>query len=116
MISINQFDIWIADLNPGKGNIPGKIRPVIIVQTNFLNKVSHPTTIVCPLTSDIAKDSKILRLNILSNSQNGLEKNSAILVDQIRTIDNTKLLQRIGRVDESYHLHLKKSISTILDL
>ena len=115
-MNIKQFDLWIADLHPGKGNIPGKIRPVVIVQTNLLNKVNHPTTIICPLTSDMAKESKILRINIHANTLNGLEKDSAILADQIRTIDNAKLLNYIGSLEEKYHSQLKKSILTILDL
>jgi len=115
-MSIKQFDLWIADLNPGKGNIPGKIRPVVIVQTNLLNKVNHPTTVICPVTSDLSKDSKILRLNILADQVNGLEKDSSVLIDQIRTIDNIKLIRNIGSLERQYHQTLKNSIINILDL
>jgi mRNA interferase MazF len=45
-MKVNQFDLWIADLNPRNGTEPGKIRPVLVVQSNLLNKV-HPSTLVC---------------------------------------------------------------------
>ena len=115
-MSIKQFDLWVADLLPGKGNIPGKVRPVVILQTNLLNNAGHPTTIICPLTSDMTKESKILRININANVYNGLEKDSAILAEQIRTIENSKLLNCIGNLDDKYRAQLKKSILTILDL
>ncbi|MEN6456339.1 MAG: type II toxin-antitoxin system PemK/MazF family toxin [Prolixibacteraceae bacterium] len=44
---IKQYEIWIADLNPQRGKEPGKKRPVVILQTNILNKIPHPSTIVC---------------------------------------------------------------------
>jgi mRNA interferase MazF len=115
-MSIKQFDLWIADLNPAKGNIPGKIRPVVIVQTDLLNKVIHPTTIICPLTSDLSKNSKILRLQVAANEINGLEKDSSVLIDQIRTVNNIKLIKHLGKLEEKYHQQLKNSIVNILDL
>jgi mRNA interferase MazF len=115
-MGIKQFDLWIADLNPVKGNIPGKIRPVVVVQTDLLNKVDHPTTIICPLTSDLSKNSKLLRLYITATEINGLEKDSSVLIDQIRTINNTKLIKHLGKLEEEYHNILKNSIVNILDL
>jgi mRNA interferase MazF len=116
MTDIKQFDLWIADLSPGKGNIPGKVRPVLILQTDLLNKVSHPTTVVCPLRSDLSKDSKILRLNIVATKTNGLEKDSSVVIDQMRAIENTKLVHYIGSLEKQYHQTLKSSIINILDL
>jgi mRNA interferase MazF len=46
-----QFVIWIADLNPQIGTEPGKTRPVIATQSNFLDKIPHPSTTVCPITT-----------------------------------------------------------------
>ncbi len=115
-MNIKQFDLWVANLHPGKGNIPGKVRPVVILQTNLLNNAGHPTTVICPLTSDMTKESKILRITISANALNGLEKDSAILADQIRTIENLKLLNCIGNLEEKYRSQLKKSILSILDL
>lgn len=115
-MNIKQFDIWIADLNPGKGTVPGKIRPVVVIQSNGLNRAGHPSTIICPLTSDMTIESKILRLNVICNSKNGLEKDSAILVDQIRAVDNLKLLQHLGSLEEGYHQLLKNALIKVLAL
>ena len=46
---MKQFELWLANLNPGKGTMMGKVRPVVIVQTDLLNG-DHSSTIVCPLT------------------------------------------------------------------
>lgn len=46
---IKQFEIWMADLIPQIGTEPGKTRPVLVIQTNLLNKIPHPSTIVCPI-------------------------------------------------------------------
>jgi len=57
---IKQYEIWIADLNPQIGTETGKTRPVLTIQTNLLNKIPHPSTIVCPITTNVKKDSEIL--------------------------------------------------------
>lgn len=116
MTNIKQFDLWIANLNPGKGTVPGKIRPVVIIQSDGLNKVKHPSTIICPITSDMSIESKILRLNISCTPKNGLEKDSAILVDQIRAVDNLKFVQHLGSLEEKYHEDLKSALIKVLAL
>lgn len=115
-MNIKQFDIWIANLNPAGGTVPGKIRPVVIIQTNHLNTVNHPSTIVLPITSDIYKEAKLLRINLTPDFENGLEKESAILIDQIRTIDNKKLIQKIGSISPLLHKKIRESIAVVLNL
>ena len=87
-MEINQFEIWLADLNPRMGTESGKIRPVIVVQTNLLNKLSHPSTIVCPITSHVSPKANILRVHLKKEAA-GLEKDSDIMLDQVRAIDNS---------------------------
>ena len=53
----------IADLNPTIGTEPGKIRPVIIIQTDLLNKY-HPSSIICPITTNVRKEIEILRIHL----------------------------------------------------
>lgn len=62
-MNTKQFEIWIADLNPRMGTETGKVRPVIIVQTDLLNSV-HPSTIICPITTNVNPDSDILRVHL----------------------------------------------------
>ncbi|MEA1886488.1 MAG: type II toxin-antitoxin system PemK/MazF family toxin [Bacteroidota bacterium] len=61
---IKQYDIWIADLSPRIGTEPGKMRPVLIIQTDLLNNISHPSTIICPITTRVRKNADILRVHI----------------------------------------------------
>ncbi len=114
-MSIKQFEIWIVDLNPQIGTEPGKTRPVLIVQTNLLNKVAHPSTIVCPITTNVKNDSEILRVH-LKKGQTKLQHDSDILIDQIRAIDNKRLVKKIGELPKSSIDIVKENISIILDL
>tara|TARA_R110002050_G_scaffold299792_1_gene466425 strand:- start:15 stop:185 length:171 start_codon:yes stop_codon:yes gene_type:complete len=52
-MKIEQFDIWLANLKPQKGTEPGKTRPVVIIQANPLNSTGHPSTIICPILSNV---------------------------------------------------------------
>ncbi|MDZ4071155.1 MAG: type II toxin-antitoxin system PemK/MazF family toxin [Sediminibacterium sp.] len=111
-MKIKQYDIWLANLNPGKGTEPGKTRPVVIVQTDLLND-THLSTIVCPITTNIQPDMNILRVH-LKKSQ--LDQQSDILIDQIRAIDNKRLIQRIGKLNQDQIQLLKKNLLIVLDL
>lgn len=81
--------IWLANLNPGRGTEPGKTRPVLIVQNQALLDAGHPSTLVIPLTTNLIDDAEPLRIRI--KAQGRLEKDSDLLIDQIRAIDNKRL-------------------------
>ena len=93
---IEKFHIYSADLNPRIETEPGKIRPVLVIQTDLLNN-THPSTIVCPLTTKVSKHSDILRVYIPAG-ESGLTQSSNILVDQIRAIDNQRFKKHIGKL------------------
>lgn len=112
---IKQFEIWVADLNPQIGTEPGKTRPVLVVQTNLLNKVAHPSTIVCPVTTHIKKDSDILRVHLKKGTAN-LHQACDIMIDQIRAIDNRRLTKRIGIIPDEIIGSVKENIQIVLDL
>jgi mRNA interferase MazF len=81
-MQINQYEIWIADLNPQIGTEAGKTRPVLVVQTNLLNKIPHPSTVVCPITTNVQKDSHILRVrNLPVELIENIKENIAIIID-----------------------------------
>jgi mRNA interferase MazF len=109
-MKINQYDIWLANLNPSKGVEPGKTRPVVVIQTNLLNEI-HPSTIVCPITSKVNKEAVILRVSL-----HQLDKESDVLVDQIRAIDNNRLLKKLGRLNKEQIQKLTRNIKIVLDL
>jgi mRNA interferase MazF len=108
---IKQYDIWLANLNPASGSIPGKVRPVVIIQSDLLNNQLE-STIVCPITSNVIQEAKILRVHIPKGQ---LDTESDILVDQIRTIDNGKLIQKISRLNYDQIKRIKKSLEIVLD-
>lgn len=94
MINNNRFtqgDIWLANLNPSKKTEPGKIRPVLIIQSQFLLDVGHSTTIIIPLTTNLIEDAEPLRIRI--HAEERLQHNSDLLIDQVRAIDNSRLIE-----------------------
>jgi mRNA interferase MazF len=113
-MKIKQFEIWIADLEPKRGTETGKVRPVLVVQTDLLNQI-HPSTLVCPITTNVQKESDILRVNI-KQGITGLKESSDIMIDQIRAIDNRRLLKKVGVLPSSLSARVKENIRIIFDL
>ncbi|MFY9150835.1 MAG: type II toxin-antitoxin system PemK/MazF family toxin [Prolixibacteraceae bacterium] len=110
-----QFEIWIADLNPQLGTEPGKTRPVLVVQTNLLNKIPHPSTIICPITTNVKKESEILRVHIRKGVAN-MHENCDIMIDQLRAIDNNRLMKKIGDLPVHLADMVRENIKLILEL
>jgi mRNA interferase MazF len=88
---IKKGEVWLANLNPTKGTEAGKIRPVLILQDQTLLDVLHPSTLIVPLTTNLIDDAQPLRIRI--EAQEGLEKDSDLLLDQLRAIDNKCLIK-----------------------
>ena len=84
-------EIWLADLNPRRGTEPGKTRPVLIVQAQALLDAEHPSTLVVPLTTQLVDDAEPLRIRVRASGS--LKKDSDALIDQMRAIDNKRLVQ-----------------------
>lgn len=102
-------------MNPRKGTETGKKRPVLTIQSNLLNKVSHPSTIICPITSNVKKEAEILRVHLTAGMAN-LEKDCDIMIDQIRAIDNRRLIEKIGTLPQNLVPLVKENLQIILDL
>lgn len=111
-MKIKQYDIYLANLSPSKGTEPGKTRPVVVIQTNLLND-EHPSTIICPVTTNVNLEIDILRVHL---SAMETETASDILVDQIRAIDNRRLLKKIGSLTKSQQTKLRENLKIVLDL
>lgn len=58
-----KYEVWLANLDPRFGKVTGKTRPVLIVQTDILNKI-HPSTLICPITTNVKHESQILRVQL----------------------------------------------------
>ncbi|MCK9559673.1 MAG: type II toxin-antitoxin system PemK/MazF family toxin [Candidatus Marinimicrobia bacterium] len=114
-MAIKQFEIWIADLNPQIGTEPGKKRPVLVIQTDLLNKISHPSTIICPITTNVRKESDILRVHLVQGIAN-VKEDCDVMIDQIRAIDNQRLVSKLGKLPEELADKVKENISIVLDI
>ena len=84
-------EVWLADLDPRRGTEPGKTRPVLIVQSQALLDAGHPSTLVVPLTTTLVEDAEPLRVRIPAAGR--LRQESDLLIDQLRAIDNRRLIQ-----------------------
>jgi mRNA interferase MazF len=111
-MEIRKWSVYLADLNSRVGTDPGKTRPVVVLQTDLLND-QHPSTIVCPLTTQIHPESNILRVH-LRVEEGGLTEKSDIMVDQIRAIDNRRFIRRLGVIGRSSQKKLAENIRIIL--
>ena len=88
---LKKGQIWTANLNPNKGLEPGKTRPVLILQDQALLDIEHPSTLIVPLTTNLIDNASPLRIRI--PAQGKLKKDSDLLIDQLRAIDNLRLIE-----------------------
>jgi len=109
-VIVKRGDIYYADLSPVVGSEQGGIRPVLVIQNDIGNKYS-PTVIAAAITSQINKAKMPTHIE-LGAKEYGLNKDSVILLEQIRTIDKRRLREKIGRIDDS----LMESVNTALSI
>lgn len=106
--------VFYADLSPVVGSEQGGFRPVLVIQNNVGNKYS-PTVIVAAITSHIEK-AKLPTHVELSAKEHGLEKDSVILLEQVRTIDKQRLQQKITELDEKVMAKVDEALKISLGL
>lgn len=97
-MTIKRGDMFYADLSPVIGSEQGGIRPVVIIQNDLGNKYS-PTVIAAAITSQTNKTKLPTHIELDSQTE-GLKSNSVILTEQIRTIDKSRLKEKIGHIDD----------------
>ena len=89
LMAYRRGGIYLANFSPSRGTEPGKVRPCIVMQSNLLNDVGHPSTIVIPLTTQLIDDAAPLRYRLASRE--GLKCDSDVMLDQTRTGDNRRI-------------------------
>ena len=99
-LTIKRGDIYYAELNPVIGSEQGGTRPVLIISNDIGNKHS-PTVIIAPITSRVHTKAKIPTHTLIKDFD-GLDKNSIILFEQIRTIDKQRLQGYLGTLDRRF--------------
>jgi len=113
-MTIKQFEIWVANLDPRHGTETGKVRPVLIVQTDLLNKI-HPSTLICPITTNVQLKSEILRVHLKKGTAK-VKEDCDIMIDQIRAIDNRRLVRKVGDLPKEITEDVKDNIRIIFDI
>ena len=113
-VKVNRGDVFYANLNPVVGSEQGGVRPVLIIQNNIGNKYS-PTVIIAAITSKIDKAKLPTHVEIVSETSE-LEKDSVILLEQIRTIDKKRLQRKVTQLNENTLEKVNRAIEISLGL
>lgn len=107
--------MWLANLEPRRGTEPGKTRPVLVVQSQSLCEANHPSTLIIPLTTRLVEDAEPLRIRVPALGR--LRQPSDLLVDQLRAIDNRRLVEGpMTRFPEALMARVGQAILEVLDL
>jgi len=113
-MEIKRGDIILAGLEPVKGSEQGGVRPVLVIQNDEGNKFS-PTTIIAPITSKVF--SKEFPTNVeISKQESRLNNDSTVLLNQIRTIDKSRVIKKISSLDNFIMNQIDKSLKISLSL
>src|SRR3989338_5138437 len=114
MTEVRRGEIWLVNLDPTIGHEIKKLRPSIIIQNDLGNKHS-PITIIAPVTSQNLEKTYPIEV-ILPKSGTGLEKESKVLLNQIRAVDKRRLVKRLGKVNDEYIEKINDAIKISLGL
>ena len=96
---IKRGHLYTADLNPRRGTEAGKLRPVLVIQSDYLNDIGHPSTWVLPCTTQLTP-SNILRVHLPKDCA-GNAADCDIMMDQSRSIDNSRLRKYLGALPKA---------------
>ncbi len=111
---VKRGDIYYADLRPVVGSEQGGVRPVLIIQNDMGNRYS-PTVICAAITSKMNKAK--LPTHIALDSENyGIVKDSVILLEQVRTIDKSRLKEKVCHLDEAVLKKINRALEVSLAL
>jgi mRNA interferase MazF len=106
--------LFLADLNPRRGTEAGKVRPVLVIQTDLLNDIGHPSTWVLPCTTKLVGES-LLRV-LLPKGLGGITADCEVMIDQGRAIDNARMKRKLGIVPRAVLAEVKDKVRRLGDL
>lgn len=111
--NLNFGEIWLADLSPRSGTELGKTRPVLIIQDQALLDIQHPSSLIIPLTTNLIENAEPLRIRVKAHDK--LEKDSDLLIDQIRAIDNKRLIMGpLTKLDKDVMQKIQNAVIEIM--
>ena len=113
-VTVKRGDIYYADLSPVVGSEQGGLRPVLIVQNDVGNKYS-PTVIAAAITSKLGKTRLPTHIDVYAEKV-GLQRDSVVLLEQIRTIDKRRLKEKMGHLDDHMMQAVDEAITVSIDV
>jgi mRNA interferase MazF len=114
ILPIEHGGLYAADLSPRRGTEPGKVRPVLVIQTDLLNSPGHPSTWVVPCTTRLVGES-LLRV-FLPRGIAGNTSDCEVMIDQSRAIDNQRMKRRLGRLPRRLLTEVKEKLRLLGEL
>ncbi|MBB5174213.1 type II toxin-antitoxin system PemK/MazF family toxin [Texcoconibacillus texcoconensis] len=111
---VKRGDVYFADLSPVVGSEQGGVRPVLVIQNDIGNRFS-PTVIVAAITAQIQKAKLPTHVEI-SAKRYGFDRDSVILLEQIRTIDKQRLTDKITHLDDDMMVKVNDALMISLGL
>ena len=106
--------LYLADLSPRRGSEPGKIRPVLVIQTDLLNEAEHPSTWVLPCTVRLSGES-LLRVP-LPKGIAGNREECEVMIDQSRAIDNRRFVRVLRALPPALLREVEEKLRRLADL
>lgn len=108
-MKIRRWCVYLVDLNPRIGTKPGKLRPCVVVQDDFLNEADHPSTVILPISSRNATPEHYPLRVFLPKEEGGLQTDSVVLVDQFLAWDNQRFKKQLGELSLEKRTELEEA-------
>jgi mRNA interferase MazF len=113
-VNVRRGVLYLADLSPRVGTEPGKMRPVLVIQTDLLNGTGHPSTWVLPCTTRLVGDN-MLRV-VLPRGIAGNREECEVMIDQSRAIDNRRIRRRLKALPEPILREVEEKLRQLAEL
>jgi mRNA interferase MazF len=113
-VRIRRGWLYLADLNPRRGSEPGKIRPVLVIQTDLLNETRHPSTWVLPCTTRLSGEN-LLRVQI-PRGLAGNREDCEVMIEQSRAIDNRRFVRALRALPRALLREVEEKLRRLGDL
>ncbi|WP_297433046.1 type II toxin-antitoxin system PemK/MazF family toxin [Sulfurimonas sp.] len=110
---VSRGDIWLVNLNPvKKNNEVGKVCPALVLQSDELNAGAYPTSVILPISTQLIDDAEPLRYRV--KAQDKLQQDSDVLIAQIRSIDNSRFIEKLTHLSLQETNYIKSLLDEVL--